>query len=65
MKTTRKLNLIAAALVGVLAMSGLARAQTAGKKPNVVYFLVDNLGMGELSVYNGAKLRSRIPSLVE
>jgi hypothetical protein len=65
MKTTRKLNLLAAALVGVLAMSGLVRAQTAGKKPNVVYLLVDNLGMGELSVYSGAKLRSRIPSLVE
>jgi arylsulfatase A-like enzyme len=30
-------------------------AQT--KKPNVVYFLVDNLGMGELSSYNGCSLR--------
>ena len=26
-------------------------------RPNVVYFLVDNLGMGELSVYSGGPLR--------
>jgi arylsulfatase A-like enzyme len=27
------------------------------KKPNVVYFLVDNLGQGELSAYSGGPLR--------
>jgi hypothetical protein len=27
------------------------------KKPNVFYFLVDNLGMGELSSYNGGPVR--------
>jgi arylsulfatase A-like enzyme len=27
------------------------------KEPNVVYFLVDNLGMGELSSYIGGRLR--------
>jgi hypothetical protein len=27
------------------------------KKPNVIYFLVDNLGMGELSSYIGGPLR--------
>ena len=27
------------------------------KKPNVVYFLVNNLGMGELSSYNGCSFR--------
>ena len=32
-------------------------AQGADKKPNVVYFLVDNLGMGELSSYSGGPLR--------
>jgi arylsulfatase len=32
-------------------------AQAADKKPNVVYFLVDNLGMGELSSYSGGPLR--------
>ena len=32
-----------------------ALAQT--KRPNVVYFLVDNLGMGELSSYSGGPLR--------
>ena len=35
---------------------GLAPAQQSGK-PNVVYFLVDNLGMGELSSYSGGPLR--------
>jgi arylsulfatase A-like enzyme len=33
----------------------MSTAQT--KKPNVVYFLVDNLGMGELSAYSGGPLR--------
>ena len=28
------------------------RAQAQTKRPNVVYFLVDNLGMGELSLYS-------------
>ena len=28
-----------------------------GRKPNVVYFLVDNLGMGELSSYSGGPYR--------
>ena len=28
-----------------------------GRKPNVVYFLVDNLGIGELSCYSGGPLR--------
>src|SRR6185312_5473418 len=27
------------------------------KRPNVVYFLVDNLGMGELSSYSGGPFR--------
>ena len=30
---------------------------TSGKKPNVIYFLVDNLGMGELSSYSGGPFR--------
>src|SRR5271163_4588177 len=33
-------------------------------KPNVVYFLVDNLGMGELSSYSGGPLRgTRTPRI--
>jgi hypothetical protein len=31
--------------------------ETSAKQPNVVYFLVDNLGMGELSSYSGGPLR--------
>jgi hypothetical protein len=31
--------------------------QTAGKKPNIVFILVDNLGYGELGVYGGGILR--------
>jgi hypothetical protein len=30
-----------------------ARAQQSGKKPNIVYFLADNLGFGELGCYGG------------
>jgi len=30
---------------------------TLGKKPNIVYFLVDNLGYGELGCYGGGVLR--------
>jgi arylsulfatase len=32
-------------------------AMADAKKPNVVYFLVDNLGIGELSCYSGGPLR--------
>lgn len=31
------------------------------KRMNVVFFLVDNLGMGELSVYNAGPLRGSTP----
>ena len=34
----------------------LAMAQSQ-EKPNVIYFLVDNLGMGELSCYDGGLTR--------
>ena len=37
-------------------MAGLKKPAAAGK-PNVVYFLVDNLGMGELSCYSGGPFR--------
>src|SRR5271155_628602 len=32
-------------------------------QPNVVFFLVDNLGMGELSVYNAGPLRGSTPRI--
>jgi Sulfatase len=35
----------------------LGKTAAQAKKPNVVYFLVDNLGIGELSVYSGGPLR--------
>jgi hypothetical protein len=31
--------------------------QASGKKPNIVFILVDNLGYGELGVYGGGILR--------
>jgi sulfatase-like protein len=35
----------------------MSTSPTQAKRPNVVYFLVDNLGMGELSSYSGGPLR--------
>ena len=35
------------------------------QKPNVVYFLVDNLGMGELSSFNGCSLRGATTSRID
>jgi hypothetical protein len=37
--------------VTTFAYPSLARAADAGKKPNIVFILVDNLGYGELGVY--------------
>jgi arylsulfatase A-like enzyme len=34
-------------------------------KPNVVYFLVDNLGMGELSSFNGGSLRGATTARID
>lgn len=36
-----------------------------GKRPNVVYFLVDNLGMGELSSYSGGPYRGVTTSRID
>jgi arylsulfatase len=39
-------------------VAGAAAAQVAtGTKPNIVFFLTDNLGYGELGVYGGGILR--------
>jgi arylsulfatase A-like enzyme len=34
--------------------------ETQSEKPNVIYFLVDNLGVGELSSYSGGPLRGTV-----
>jgi arylsulfatase A-like enzyme len=51
-------------LIGVVALANSSSGQNASRaqatnhrKPNVVYFLVDNLGMGELSSYSGGPFR--------
>jgi arylsulfatase len=67
-KPTRTPNLLAAALVGALALLGaVAPAHAADKKPNILFILVDNLGYGELGVYGGGVTRGaatpRIDSL--
>jgi arylsulfatase len=43
---------------------GACSAHARGK-PNVVYFLVDNLGMGELSVYSGGALRGTMTPRID
>ena len=37
--------------------AGLAPAQVANQRPNVVFMLADNLAYGELGVYGGGVLR--------
>ena len=39
--------------------AGAKISTPSSKKPNVVYFLVDNLGMGELSSYIGGRAAFR------
>lgn len=50
---------LVAAVMSIVAFSliGDATPTQDGKRPNVVYFLVDNLGMGELSSYSGGPYR--------
>ena len=54
------MKIIQAVLVGIVSTVGVvapvAHAATA-KQPNIVYFLVDNLGFGELGAYGGGILR--------
>jgi hypothetical protein len=50
---------VAAAQGAVQPPKGKAGAK--GKKPNIVYFLVDNLGFGELGCYGGGILRDPCP----
>jgi arylsulfatase len=57
MKTTHKQNLLAIALLGALVVASNAAFAADARKPNVVYFVVDNLGIGELSCYSGGPLR--------
>ncbi len=60
-------------IYAIMLLSGLfsfiASGQTTDKKPNIVYFLVDNIGMGELSCYDGGLTRGamtpRIDKLAE
>jgi arylsulfatase len=60
MKSTRfrTNSLLIATAVGT-ALCGVSFVSKAAQtdRPNIVYFLVDNLGMGELSVYSGGPLR--------
>jgi arylsulfatase len=42
---------------GFAAVMFVTGAPAQSKKPNVVYFLVDNLGMGEISAYSGGPYR--------
>jgi len=70
MTIARRRYLIAAAIIGVLALLGaVASAHAVDKKPNILFILVDNLGYGELGVYGGGVTRGaatpRIDSLAK
>lgn len=67
MKTNRKQNLLAAALVCALAVTSAhaqtppaittAAAEAADTRPNVVFILADNVGYGDMGPYGGGELR--------
>ncbi len=74
MKTTGTVNLFAAALLGALAFTTSTAAKAAdpasakalaeqGKKPNIVYLLVDNWGWGDISVQGSTVPTPRIDAL--
>lgn len=44
-------------LATVILLAAGAAAASAARPPNIVYFLVDNLGQGEIGAYGGARLR--------
>jgi arylsulfatase A-like enzyme len=44
-------------LIVISAFLQFEQACRAADKPNIVYFLADNLGYGELGCYGGGKLR--------
>jgi arylsulfatase len=54
MKTVRGQNVIAAALVGALAVfCAFGPADAADGNPNILFILADNLGYGEIGSYGG------------
>jgi arylsulfatase len=57
MQTKRKMNGLATALCGALALIAAAHAQAADTKPNVVFILADNVGYGDMGPYGGGELR--------
>lgn len=61
---TRKL-VVKWATTLLAAFIAVGAAQAADKKPNIVYFLVDNLGMGELSCYSGGPLRGTMTPRID
>jgi arylsulfatase A-like enzyme len=56
MKNTAKQNLLATALVGMVACTS-SLVQADDQKPNVVFILADNVGYGDLGCYGGGELR--------
>ena len=62
-------TILAAALVGALALIAATAAHAADKKPNIVFILTDNLGYGEIGAYGGGLTRGaptpRIDSLAK
>ena len=63
MKWNRIISLALAGVVALFSAAGACAADAQPNKPNIVFFLVDNVGWGSFGVYGGTVPTPRIDQL--
>jgi len=63
MKWDGKISLALATVAALFGAVGAPTAKAQGKKPNIVFILLDNVGWGDLSVYGGSTPTPRMDKL--